>query len=497
MLQVKAKIGTTIIRGFAAVMAGIVGMGAIAIANSANATLNSITIIGTVVSLLIGALLCKWVIGGIDEQLSAAVAAGRRMAKGDLSEPISVDCAKDLDELVKALSEINEQMFKVVANIRLGTTAVAAVTGYIASDNSSLSARTESQASALEETASSMEELTSAVKQNADNAHHAAELVTVATSAADNGKKTISRVNDTMDAIKASSRKISEIIAAIDGIAFQTNILALNAAVEAARAGEQGRGFAVVAAEVRTLARHSSAAAQEIKSLILDSVQKVELGGHQVESAELAMAGIVSDIQRVAAIMDELAQASKEQSDGIEGVNQAIIQLDGMTQKNAQLVEGATSTAVSLQEQAVQLSEVVSIFNLGAREFGNAVEAESIVKDVIDYMNTHGLQATVDEVNMLTRGRFIDRDLYAVIYSFEGKLIAHGANQRLWGADWREIRDLDGKYFNREMAKILERQNSGWTEYKWTHPLTKATLTKKAFFQKNGDVFVACGFYKQ
>jgi methyl-accepting chemotaxis protein len=227
-----------------------------------------------------------------------------------------------------------------------------------------LSSRTEQQASSLEETAASMEELTSTVKQNADNARQANQLAVSASGVAVKGGHVVAQVVGTMSAINTSSKKIVDIIGVIDGIAFQTNILALNAAVEAARAGEQGRGFAVVAAEVRNLAQRSAAAAKEIKTLISDSVDKVEEGSKQVAEAGKTMDEIVGSVKRVTDIMAEITAASQEQTQGIEQINQAITQMDQVTQQNAALVEQAAAAAASLQEQASGLSQVVSVFKL-------------------------------------------------------------------------------------------------------------------------------------
>jgi methyl-accepting chemotaxis protein len=248
--------------------------------------------------------------------------------------------------------------------VRTGTDSVANASSQIASGNLDLSSRTEEQASSLEETASSMEQLTSTVKQNAENARQANQLVSSTADVAVKGGQVVGQVVDTMASIKDSSRKIADIIGVIDGIAFQTNILALNAAVEAARAGEQGRGFAVVASEVRNLAQRSAGAAKEIKALIEDSVGKVDAGGKLVDEAGKTMDEIVTSVKRVTDLMSEIAAASSEQSSGIEQVNQAVGQMDEVTQQNAALVEQAAAAAESLQNQASQLAQAVSIFKL-------------------------------------------------------------------------------------------------------------------------------------
>ncbi|MBS0309665.1 MAG: cache domain-containing protein [Proteobacteria bacterium] len=449
------------------------------------------------VTLLVGIVLAWWINRSIGQPLHEAIVVAKRMAGGDLSEPFEASAKGELGDLQQALQEMSERMFQIIAKVRSGTTAVASTSGLITTDNTALSSRTEAQASSLEETASSMEELTSTVRQNADNARQANKLVSSATESAVKGGKVVDDVVVTMGSIKDSSRKIVDIISVIDGIAFQTNILALNAAVEAARAGEQGRGFAVVAAEVRSLAQRSAGAAKEIKNLIGDSVGKVDAGGALVDQAGQAMQEIVANVKRVASIMSEIAAASTEQSAGIEEINKAVMQIDGMTQQNASLVEESLRTASGLQEQAVSLSQTVSIFNLGAREYGNAEEAMAMVQAGIEFMRGHGRDALIEEVNKMAKGEFIDRDLYISIYAQSGTIAAHGANRRLWGQDWSKIKDTDGKFFVSDMVNTARTQGDGWTDYKWVHPVTKDTMVKSAYFEQCDDLVIACGFYKQ
>ena len=285
------------------------------------------------------------------------------IAAGDLTIEIDLKPG-DNTSLLFAMRGMRDSLANIAGEVRSGTDTIATASSQIVAGNLDLSSRTEQQASSLEETAASMEELTSTVKQNADNARQANQLAVSASSVALKGGSVVSQVVDTMGAINTSSRKIVDIIGVIDGIAFQTNILALNAAVEAARAGEQGRGFAVVAAEVRTLAQRSAAAAKEIKTLIGDSVDKVAQGSQQVAEAGRTMDEIVDSVKRVTDIMAEITAASQEQTQGIEQINQAITQMDQVTQQNAALVEEAAAAAQSLQEQAVSLTEVVSVFKL-------------------------------------------------------------------------------------------------------------------------------------
>ena len=326
------------------------------------------------------ALACGAVFGvlltrGITRPLARAVGLAQQVAAGDLTARIEVSSRDEVGELLAALKRMNENLLKTVTEVRAGTETIVTASQQIASGNLDLSSRTEEQASSLEETASSMEELTSTVRQNADNAREANTLARSASEVAVRGGEVVSQVVVTMASINESSKKIGDIIAVIDGIAFQTNILALNAAVEAARAGEQGRGFAVVASEVRNLAQRSAAAAKEIRGLITDSVAKVDAGGQLVQQAGATMDEIVQGITRVTDIMSEIASASAEQTMGIEQVNAAITQMDDVTQQNAALVEEAAAAAASLEEQAATLSQLVSTFKVDAASAAPAPSA--------------------------------------------------------------------------------------------------------------------------
>jgi methyl-accepting chemotaxis protein len=319
---------------------------------------------GALIVLLAGYLLTGFYVS-VSESLASAVRAARAIAAGDLTSRISASTRDETGELLRALGEMNENLRRIVGNVRTASDAIGTASGQIAAGNADLSSRTEEQASSLEETASSMEELTATVKQNADNAKQANQLAASASGVAAKGGQVVGEVVTTMNAISESSKKIADIISVIDGIAFQTNILALNAAVEAARAGEQGRGFAVVASEVRSLAQKSAGAAKEIKSLIEDSVAKVDAGSRLVDSAGKTMEEVVSSVKRVTDIMAEISAASAEQSSGIEQVNTAITQMDQVTQQNAALVEESAAAAESMKEQAKGLIASVSVFKLG------------------------------------------------------------------------------------------------------------------------------------
>lgn len=296
------------------------------------------------------------------------------IAAGDLSNAVPHAGQDEIGELLGQLDIMRTNLHRVISQVRNGSDAIASAASEVATGTLDLSNRTESQASSLEETAAATEQLSSTVQNNADNASQANQLAANASAVAVQGGHVVSQVVSTMEAINTSSRKIVDIISVIDGIAFQTNILALNAAVEAARAGEQGRGFAVVASEVRSLAGRSAEAAREIKTLITDSVDKVGVGTQQVAQAGATMQEIVTGIQHVADIVGEIASASREQSTGLTQINQAVTQLDGVTQQNAALVEETSAASSALQEQARELATLAASFKLDA--YGSLSSAE-------------------------------------------------------------------------------------------------------------------------
>ncbi|WP_380180051.1 methyl-accepting chemotaxis protein [Kalamiella sp. sgz302252] len=336
--------------------------GANAVADSAFAT--RITLIFSTLAALLAVVLGYFLTRSIVMPLREAVQIAENVAAGDLRTAIRVNSTDETGQLMQALKKMNENLLRIVTEVRSGTELIATASGEISLGNMDLSSRTEQQASSLEETASAMEQMTSTVKQNADNARQANELAALASKVAVQSGSAVNQVVSTMEVINSSSKKIVDIISVIDGIAFQTNILALNAAVEAARAGEQGRGFAVVASEVRNLAQRSASAAKEIAQLIEDSVNKVEEGGKQVARAGSTMEEVLASVKSVTEIMGEISIASHEQSTGIDEINMAITQMDQVTQQNAALVNESAAAAQSLQEQAEQLSRAIGIFKV-------------------------------------------------------------------------------------------------------------------------------------
>ena len=319
-------------------------------------------IIGVILLIFIGSALYWVMYNKLSIPLKNAITAAKKLASGDLTTYVNVTSVDEIGQLMSAINGIGHGLADVVNNVRESTSLIVQSSQDIAQGNANLSARTETQTSSLEQTTASMQVLTDTVQENSKNAHQANHLVVSASDVAIQGGQIVNQVIDTMTSIKESSTQIVNIISVIDSIAFQTNILALNAAVEAARAGEQGRGFAVVASEVRNLAQRSASAAKEIKTLISDSVTKVDAGNLLAEKTGKTMRDIVSSVEKVTSIMSEIMNASEEQSSGIEQVNLAVAQIDEITHQNAILAEQAAAAATSMNDQAETLVQAVSAF---------------------------------------------------------------------------------------------------------------------------------------
>jgi methyl-accepting chemotaxis protein len=350
----------------------LIGYHADAMTNSSHAAIDDAKR-AVIVMLVLGGAACLFAVmigvfvtRSITKPLGVAVRLAKRVAAGDLTATIEARSQDETGMLVQSLKDMNTSLARIVTEVRHGIDIITTASAEIASGNIDLASRTEQQAASVERTAASMDGLTSTVKQNADNARQANQLAATASGVALKGGEVVGQVVQTMQSINDSARKIVDIISVIDGIAFQTNILALNAAVEAARAGEQGRGFAVVASEVRSLAQRSAGAAKEIKELIGDSVERVNIGSKLVAQAGATMDEVVLSVRRVTDIIGEISSASVEQSAGIEQVNTAFLQIDEATNQNAALVEEAAAAAERMREEASTLSRAVGIFKVNA-----------------------------------------------------------------------------------------------------------------------------------
>ncbi|MEP6823400.1 MAG: methyl-accepting chemotaxis protein [Ramlibacter sp.] len=488
------SLGASLFAGFAALLLMLAAVTAVAAFNTAGAPRALALGLG-LVGLVAGAVIARQIHERISAPIQAALAIAGRIIAGDLTGTVQVDSRGEVGRLMQALKDMHARMFGIVSEVRTGTTTVASTSSQMRRDNEALAERTEVQVNSVQDTAASMEELTAAVRQSADHAQQANALVLSASERAARGGVLMNEVVQTMGSIRESSRSIEEIVGTIDAIAFQTNMLALNAAVEAARAGDQGRGFAVVASEVRILSQRCADAAKEIKALISTSVEKVDAGGRLVDDAGKAMVEIVAAVRQVAQLMSQIDSGSREQSAGIEAINQAIAKIERTTQRNAALVEGAGKSAVTLNEHAVALLRAVAGFDLGSREYGNEDEAVGMVRRACEFHGKHGRAGLIEEVNKLGNGAFVDRDLYLMVIDPNAVFLAHGNNPRVLGMGPKS-KDVDGKLFVQDMVREARVRNGVWVDYKWAHPVTNEVLTKATYLERAGDVLVGCGIYK-
>jgi methyl-accepting chemotaxis protein len=433
--------------------------------------------------------------GGGD--LHSIIEAARKIGDGDLRARFDTDASGELGQLAGALQNINDRTLKVVSDARSGAMSVAGMASQISRDNIVLQGRADSQARALEQTSEAMEDFNRTVQQNADNSEQAERLAASASEYAQAGGGAMSQVVQTMGSIQESSRKIVDIIGLIDSIAFQTNILALNAAVEAARAGEHGRGFAIVASEVRTLAQRAAGASKDIRALIHKSVETVNSGSKLVDGAGKTIGQVVSSVESLTGIIKHIGAASGEQRGGIASLNEKVAQVVRKNDTTNRLYADVIKTSDALSERAAALVKSLSSFNTGVREYGTAAEAQAMVENGVAFLQSYGREAFLAEVNKLGEGQFVERDLYLMaLTAGDYKFVAHGINPRILGVDSRNSKNVDGKFYIRELVDTARRDGQGWYEYKWNHPITNEVKVKSTYFHCAGDLVIACGAYK-
>ncbi len=420
-----------------------------------------------------------------------------RVASGDLTVRISIGGSNSDDSselsLWQSVRHMSQTFVEIVGQVRTSADAIVSMAKDIADGNTNLSSRTQEQASSLEETASGMEELAATVKQNANNCTRADTLADTASQVAGKAADQMRELAETMKHIDDSSHRVADILGAIEGIAFQTNILALNAAVEAARAGEQGRGFAVVASEVRSLAQRSAAAAKEIKALIEASVNNVAQGKRLVDAAGGTMGEVVMSVQKVNEVIGEIAMASSEQSAGVDDINKAIVQMDTVTQQNAALVEQAAAAALSFEEEASRLVNVVGAFKLDRMEERD--KAVVLVKRAVAHVKAVGVEQASKDFNN-PNGGFYEENYYIWSGDYTGMILANGSNPNGAGQNSWELKAADGRKFIQEIIETSKTKGLGWCDYPWKNPTTGRTEQKSTYFESTDNIFVACGIYQ-
>ena len=459
--------------------------------------LPAVAVLGVTVLLV---LLAFYALAGVYAYMSFGVTrlirVTDRVAAGELMnsrDTVGDDSSNgDSSRLWNSILVMNDRLSDIVRQVRSSAEAIVLAARDISEGNHHLATRTQEQAASVEQTASGMQQLAASAQQNASDCSRAAELAAVAREVAGKAAGQMQGVAATMQRIDESARRVADILATVEGIAFQTNILALNAAVEAARAGAEGRGFAVVASEVRELARRSAEAAREIKGLIAQSVENVGEGQRMVQAAEGTMTEVVGSVRDVSGVIAGIATASREQKAGIEAINGAVVEIDSANQQNASLVEQASAAASSFEDEAARLLEVVSRFKIDrGAERGKVV---AFVKKGIEHVQKVGARRACADFND-SRGAFVKGELYIFALDMQGTRLAFAPDPGQVGQNAIDAQDADGKYLGREMNTLARAHGSGWVDYKYLNPKSGRIEPKSVYIERTGDVVLGCGIY--
>ena len=476
--------------------------GAIAFGTIGLATRSPGTLAGGITAMLASAAVALYFLGALfvstRSDMLRLQGMVERIASGDLTARIEASdtTVRDTEaaRLVASVYRMGEGLIEIVNQVRTSADTILSGAREIASGNANLSQRTEEQASALEETTASMEQLSASVRQNDESCRQARAGAAEAERVVAKASANVNDMNDTMQRIGASSRRVVDIIGVIEGIAFQTNILALNAAVEAARAGEQGRGFAVVASEVRSLAQRAAAAASEVKGLIETSTGSVEEGVRHAEAVGGTMKELLAASRGVGESIAHIATASAEQRAGVEEISRALQQMETVTQQNAALVEEASAAALSFEEESRHLVGAVGAFKVDRTE--DRERAVALVKKAVEHVRRVGVARACDDFDD-PRGGFVFGDFYLYVFDPKGVRLAYGGDPSKRGENAWDFRDSDGKYLVREIIHVGASRGMGWCDYKWPNPVTHAIEPKSAYIERVGEIVIGCGIYRR